>query len=275
MAAEKKTRKPRAAAKVHEIGSLEKWVPLKLHRRELKSAPYNPRIITDDERARLSEIIEAHGLVGPPTWNKRTGNLVGGHQRIAALDSLYGTDDYEITVACIDVDDDRERELNIALNNVHAMGDFDLPKLEQMFKDAPTMRIEATGFDAGELFRVFGASPFENRIDDALSEVAQKIRDARKRQAETKSKVKSREETDFYLVVVFANDTDRDAFCDQVGWEQNRYQDGRQLRVMCRDWIAERAAASEGAGDHEGKPDGDPQAPQGAPQSPVAGAGGG
>lgn len=250
----KRERKRKAKAH-HEAGSLERFEVAKVHRSQLKNAPYNPRVMRDDERARLRDGIEKHGLVAPQTWNRRTGNLVGGHQRTSVLDDCYGTEDYELTVAVIDVDDVRERELNLLLNNGQAQGDWDMTKLEAMFKDTPSIDIKGTGFDAGELFRVFGASPFEARGDDAMSEVAQKIREARQRQAETRSKVKEREETEFYVVVVFKDEDDRDRFCDEVGWIRNRYQSGDQLRMIARDWIEEQrerqAALDAGAQESE------------------------
>lgn len=245
MAGKKKT--TQAAAPI-EVGSLERFTMRKIHRRQMTNAAYNPRVITDEERARLAKIIEAHGIVAPTTWNKRTGRIVGGHQRTSICDDLYGTDDYEVTVAEIDVDEDREVELNLALNNAQAQGSYDLTKLEQIFRDSPTLNIEATGFSGADLFQLFGASPFEQRADDALSEVAQKIRDARKRQAETKKMVKQREEAHYYLVVVFRDDAGRTEFTDAVGWDDNRYQDGRQLMTMCAGWIAARKAAAEAAG---------------------------
>lgn len=238
----KRAKKEKPAKKVHAAGSLEAFTVEKIHRRELKAAPYNPRTMSDDERAALRLGIETNGLVAPQTWNRRTGNLVGGHQRTAALDDCYGTDDYELTVAVIDVDEVKEKELNLLLNNGAAQGDWDMGKLEAIFKDTPTIELAGTGFNAADLFQVFGASPFEARADDALSEVAQRIRDARTRQAETKAKVKSREEVDFYFVVVFKDNADRESFATAVGWQENRYQDGRQLRIMCADHIARQAA---------------------------------
>lgn len=47
----------------------------------IKNAPYNPRIIDKEAKRRLRKNIAKHGLVSALTWNKRTGNLVGGHQR--------------------------------------------------------------------------------------------------------------------------------------------------------------------------------------------------
>lgn len=264
-------KKKQAPAAPIAVGSLERFVMRKIHRRQMTNAEYNPRVITEEERDRLSKIIEAHGIVAPTTWNKRTGRIVGGHQRTSICDDLYGTDDYEVTVAEIDVDNDREIELNLALNNGQAQGSYDLTKLEQIFRDAPALRIESTGFSGADLFQMFGASPFETRADDALSEVAQKIRDARERQAATKKMVKDREDTDFYVVVVFRDVVARDEFGTSVGWDDNRYQDGRQLAVMCGPWIAERAARASGAAASAGPGPG--PGPGGAPAVASAGPG--
>lgn len=44
----------------------------------IKNAPYNPRIMDEKAKKRLRANIAKHGLVAALTWNKRTGNLVGG-----------------------------------------------------------------------------------------------------------------------------------------------------------------------------------------------------
>lgn len=49
-----------------------------INRQEIKNAPYNPRIMSKGEKKRLKENIAEHGLVSTLTWNRRTGNLVGG-----------------------------------------------------------------------------------------------------------------------------------------------------------------------------------------------------
>lgn len=51
----------------------------------IKNAPYNPRIMDEKAKKRLRQNIAKHGLVAALTWNKRTGNLVGG---ISVLNSL-------------------------------------------------------------------------------------------------------------------------------------------------------------------------------------------
>jgi len=234
--------KRKSASSTVEVGSLERFEMVKVHRRELKNAEYNPRVLSDSARAKLKAGILKHGLVAPQTWNARTGNIVGGHQRTDVLDAAYGTDDYELTVARIDVDETREKELNLLLNNSYAQGDTDLSKLEKLFRETPGIEIAATGFDSADLFRLFGASPFENRADDALSEVARKVREAREKQAAVRGAVKEREGTHYYLVVIFEDEADRLDFTNACQLPDNRYQDGRHFRIIAADWIAARAA---------------------------------
>lgn len=114
---------------------LESYVIETVHRSQLKNAPYNPRRISDHEKAKLKAVLKRHGHVAPITWNRATGHIVGGHQRISLTDSLAGTADYTMQVAVIEVSEPREKELNIALNNAHAMGEFDMERLKDLFKD--------------------------------------------------------------------------------------------------------------------------------------------
>jgi ParB-like chromosome segregation protein Spo0J len=59
------------------------WDISTLHtlRSKIHNAPYNPRFITDEAKRKLKGSIKRNGLLAPPTWNIRTGNIVGGHQR--------------------------------------------------------------------------------------------------------------------------------------------------------------------------------------------------
>lgn len=55
---------------------------------ELKAAAYNPRKDLQPEDAeyqKLRRSFEEFGYVEPVVWNERTGNLVGGHQRLKIL----------------------------------------------------------------------------------------------------------------------------------------------------------------------------------------------
>ena len=70
----------------------------------LRAAPYNPRKIHPESQRRLKKALTRLGMLAPVTWNRRSGNLVGGHQRLKLLDELAdGATDYELTVAVVDL----------------------------------------------------------------------------------------------------------------------------------------------------------------------------
>jgi hypothetical protein len=52
---------------------------------DLKPAPYNARRIDAAAMAGLSKSIERFGNVQPIVWNRRSGFVVGGHQRLKVL----------------------------------------------------------------------------------------------------------------------------------------------------------------------------------------------
>jgi len=96
---------------------------------KLNAAKYNPRQITERQIEGLAASIEEFGLVEPLVWNKRTGNLVGGHQRLRIL-RAKGIPEAHVVV--VDLDDERERALNLALNNPHIAGDWTPDKLADL-----------------------------------------------------------------------------------------------------------------------------------------------
>jgi hypothetical protein len=126
----------------------------RIHRRELKDAPYNPRRIDSYAREKLQKNLRTVGLLEPPIWNQRTGHIVGGHQRIAALDALEGGDDYYLDVAVTNLDEKTEREQNVALNNSAIQGQWDIPLLAELMK-GDGFDISKAGFDAMDLQVMF------------------------------------------------------------------------------------------------------------------------
>jgi DNA modification methylase len=88
---------------------------------ELMPAPYNPRTISPEALAGLRASVERFGLVEPVVWNRRTGHVVGGHQRLKALQAL-GESDTQVVV--VDLDELEEKALNVALNSPAIAGEF-------------------------------------------------------------------------------------------------------------------------------------------------------
>lgn len=98
---------------------------------KLTPANYNPRSITDQARAGLAASVERFGLVQPIIWNERTGNVVGGHQRLAVLVDA-GEKDTDVVV--IDLPLSEEKALNVALNSPEIAGDF-TPALDDLLAE--------------------------------------------------------------------------------------------------------------------------------------------
>lgn len=88
---------------------------------ELKPADYNPRKISDKALTGLKASLNRYGVVEPIIVNERTGNIVGGHQRLKALLEMGKT---ETSVVCVDLPEIEEKALNIALNNKAIMGEY-------------------------------------------------------------------------------------------------------------------------------------------------------
>lgn len=123
---------------------------------ELKPASYNPRRDLrpgDVEYEKLKASIQSFGYVEPVVWNRRTGNIVGGHQRFNVLVDL-GYD--EVPCIVIDLDDNQEKALNIALNKIS--GAWDVPRLTSLLLELSESDFDMslTGFDAEEMDELFG-----------------------------------------------------------------------------------------------------------------------
>lgn len=118
---------------------------------KINPAIYNPRKDLkpgDPEYEHLKKSINEFGLIDPLIWNKRTGNLVGGHQRLKILKE-QGIKCVEVSV--VDLDDQKEKALNIALNKIS--GDWDMPLLKDLLEELDTgdFDMEITGFDDKEI----------------------------------------------------------------------------------------------------------------------------
>lgn len=85
----------------------------------------------------------------PVIWNERTGHVVGGHQRLEVMKEMGAT---EVEVSVVDLPEDKEKALNVALNKIS--GEWDQDKLVDLLHELGDM-VELTGFDAEELDKLF------------------------------------------------------------------------------------------------------------------------
>jgi DNA modification methylase len=117
----------------------------------INPAVYNPRKDLrpgDVEYEKLKKSIAEFDIVEPLVWNKRSGNLVGGHQRLKILKELGYK---EVEVSVVDLTDSKEKALNLALNKIS--GEWDFPLLKDILEEINTgeFDIEITGFDDKEI----------------------------------------------------------------------------------------------------------------------------
>lgn len=122
---------------------------------DLLPADYNPRKDLkpgDAEYEKLKRSIEQFGYVEPVIWNKTTGRVVGGHQRLKVLIDMGMTN---VDCVVIEVPEEKEKALNIALNKIS--GEWDNDKLALLISDLQGVDfdISLTGFNDDELADLF------------------------------------------------------------------------------------------------------------------------
>ena len=122
---------------------------------DLLPADYNPRKDLkpgDEEYEKLKRSIEQFGYVEPVIWNKTTGRVVGGHQRLKVLMDMGLS---EVDCVVVEMDEDKEKALNIALNKIS--GDWDKDKLALLIADlqGADFDVSLTGFEPAEIDDLF------------------------------------------------------------------------------------------------------------------------
>jgi hypothetical protein len=129
--------------------------------RDLTPNDKNPRTITPEKLEFLTRSMKEFGDLSGIVFNRKTGTLVGGHQRIKSLkdgvvemlqtykkptptgtvaEGFIKIDGERYSYREVSWDETKEKAANIAANK--GAGTWDLPKLSEMLKD-----IDTFGFD--------------------------------------------------------------------------------------------------------------------------------
>ena len=122
---------------------------------DLLPADYNPRKDLkpgDAEYEKLKRSLETFGYVEPVIWNKTTGRVVGGHQRLKVLMDMGMA---EIQCVVVELSEEKEKALNIALNKIS--GEWDNNKLALLIADlqGEDFDVSLTGFEPAEIDALF------------------------------------------------------------------------------------------------------------------------
>lgn len=144
----------------------------------LKPAEYNPRKDLkpeDEEYQKIKKSITEFGYVAPVIVNSNM-TVIGGHQRLKVLKELGYT---EVECVVVDLDQEKEKALNIALNKIS--GDWDNVKLEELLAELKQTDIDMdiTGFSFDEVDEILkditGSKEDDFDLDQALDEIEEPI----------------------------------------------------------------------------------------------------
>ncbi len=194
-----------------------------IRRSSINQAPYNPRAIGDGAAKRLKQKLEKVGLIVPLVWNKRTGNLVGGHQRLSQLDKLEKypdkTKDYDITVSVCDLDDKVEKEMVVFLNNPSAQGEWDYDLLADLATESE-ISFADMGFTQVDVdFMFSGDDRFSELFHDTddVKKSKDTLKDIKKDRSDFVDKLKKDQSADFYFIVVCESQQNKDDLLRRIG----------------------------------------------------------
>lgn len=141
---------------------------------KLKPAEYNPRKDLkpeDEEYQKIKRSIIEFGYVAPVIVNSDM-TVIGGHQRLKVLKEL-GYNEVECVV--VDLNKNKEKVLNIALNKIS--GDWDNSKLEELLAELKEtdINLDITGFSFDEVDNILkditGSKEDDFDIQQALDEI--------------------------------------------------------------------------------------------------------
>jgi hypothetical protein len=151
-----------------------------MHLSELKPNPKNPRIVTPEKLEMLKRSLAEFGDLSGIVYNKRTRQIVGGHQRASVFDAasvieitkkydkptktgtiaeghiLVGKERY--TYREVNWDEVKEKAANIAANK--GVGEWDMTELGSWMKELQSFNfdLDLTMFDADERLKFFESS---------------------------------------------------------------------------------------------------------------------
>lgn len=205
--------------------NLQKFEYGTIKRSQIKLADYNPRVIDENNQKKLIKAIKENGLIEPLVWNKRTGVLVGGHQRLTAMDKINCSKDYDVPVAIIDVDETTEKKLNIQLNNPSMQGTWDLDELIDLSADVP---FSDMGFDKDDIDFMFDGeidfdgnfkeeskplkeTPYNEEVEDEKDKLVE-LAKFNKKKLEFRKQDNNDTLIQFYTKVVFKDNDQREKF---------------------------------------------------------------
>lgn len=147
-------------------GAQETWT---IEQALSKVNPNNPRTITEKNLKHLRDGLRQHGFLIPVIYNKTTDQLVSGQSRLAAAQLEEITD---IPVVVLQLEEDDEIQLSLALNKIE--GEWDYALLEEALERlAETDKLVMSGFTEADMVDIFAQQDVE--YDEDFTDFAERM----------------------------------------------------------------------------------------------------
>jgi len=229
--------------KQEEITKFQNTNQSKVLRSSIKFASYNPRTISEKSLKALKANIKRIGLLGGIVINKKTSNIVSGHQRVTALDQLNKykeetkENDYTFIAEIVELDEIAEKEQNVFMNSTSAQGEFDNEKLSLLLPDIDYKNAGLDDYDIGIIAAESPNINFGNNseVEEDIQEMDKPFEDRKEAIKEKKQKAQEKIENDMnegdpYFTVTFDSYQNKAEFLETLGFNaQDRYIKGELL----------------------------------------------
>lgn len=185
---------------------------------DLREPEYNPRQIGEDELSSLGFSLAEFGDISGIVWNKATGHVVAGNQRLKALRKQHG-DDLKIVkgalvtpegeqfpIRVVEWDSIKERAANIAANSPTMQGVF-TAEVEAIVSEIEQERPDLTD-------RLGLATLSGEELDDIAAQLGEDTEDG-----PAEMELQPFEHYD-YVIVLARNTLDWNILCDRLGLQR-------------------------------------------------------
>lgn len=217
------------------ISSYQKFKVIPVNRCDIKNAPYNPRIIDAHSKEKLKAKIKKIGLLEPLVLNKRTGNLVSGHQRLSILDDLEQTSDYTLLMSVVNLTPSEEKEMVVFFNNPSSQGMWDLDLLKEIVID-PIIDIKELGFDNVDIQMLFDGDTELSTLFKESETATKDMRDFKQLTDKVNKDSERRaveSDPDHYVVITFPSRFTCEQFLTELNLDKReKYIDGAKMAKL-------------------------------------------
>lgn len=211
-------------------------------RSQINMNPYNPKRHSDEAVKEQIKNFKRVGSLGGIVVNLTTGNLIDGHKRLMALDTIYKYDgtnnDYSVKVEATEMEHKEELEQMtfMAMANTKAdyelvskylpeidpslagINEFDLQSIEAFLPQVEDVEVETIDDLLAMEEEVFPEErPIEENVESPLLQEEKKAHVKEVKQASLERASERYKDLNAYLTISFTNAEEKRVFCELAG----------------------------------------------------------